>query len=82
MQRSICWVAGAIVLITASATWPLNAQGQQGQRGQTPPVQVGVPEGGRQGAGPANGGGGRGRRGGGGPPRPAPRSADGKILLG
>jgi len=85
MQRSICWVAGAIVLITASATWPLNAQGQQGQqgqRGQTPPVQVGVPEGRREGAGPANGGGGRGRRGGGGPPRPAPRAADGKILLG
>lgn len=80
MRRSIGWVAGAMALACAGAVWPLDAQGQQGQRGQTPPVQVGVPEGGRQGGGPA-GGAGRGRRGGA-PAGPAPRSADGRILLG
>lgn len=49
---------------------------------QGPPennVQVGVPEG-RGGAGRQ--GGGRGGRRGGGPPRPAPRNADGRIILG
>ena len=79
MTRSLGVSSAAVVFACMAFTWPTSAQ-QQGQGGGgNQGVQVGVPGGGRGGA-PA-GGGGRGRRGGG-PSKPAPRSADGRILLG
>jgi hypothetical protein len=80
MKRTLGWTAAAVFLVVGFA--PMSAQ-QAGQgSGTTPPVQVGVPNGGRGGGAPGGpGGAGRGRRGGP-PPKPAPRTADGKIILG
>jgi hypothetical protein len=77
---------GRLLIVTAIAagTAGVHIAAQNAQspapRGQTPPVQVGVPSGGRDGgpAAPA----GRGGRRGGGPPKPAPRAANGRVLLG
>src|SRR5262245_10541525 len=79
MTRSLGVSSAAIVFACVAFTWPMAAQQQEQGGGGNQGVQVGVPAGGR-GAAPA-GGGGRGRRGGG-PSKPAPRSADGRILLG
>jgi hypothetical protein len=59
--------------------WPIVGQEQPQGGGAAPGVQVGVPAGGR--GGTQGGGPGRGRRGGG-PSKPAPRGADGRVLLG
>jgi len=79
MKRSLGW-ASAVALAVVGFSWPVGAQ-QPPQGGTTPPVQVGVPGGGR-GAGTTGApGGGRGRRGGG-PSKPAPRGPDGRVILG
>src|SRR5688572_17147442 len=78
MSKSLVALAGVLVFVAAIVTGPLTAQQQPTQ----PPdpdrgVQVGVPAGrGGRAAEPA-----RGRRGGG-PPLPAPRRADGRVLIG
>jgi len=80
MRRSVHSVLSVVVAGVLAGRVAAQQPQQPGAAGQTPPVQVGVPDGGR-GAGAPAGGAGRGRRGGG-PSKPAPRSADGKILLG
>jgi hypothetical protein len=77
--RRLVPAAAALALCAGLATMPGAVSGQEQGRGAAPApgggVQVGVP----QGRGPAPGG--RGRQAGP-PPGPAPRAADGKILLG
>jgi hypothetical protein len=68
-----------VVVAVVAFAWSISAQ-EQPQSGPNSGVQVGVPAGGRGGA-PGGGAPGRGRRGGG-PSKPAPRGADGRVLLG
>jgi hypothetical protein len=77
MRHSIASIAAAALFLSPLLTSALL--GQQQQTPQQPGVQVGVPEGRTGGAG-RQGGGGRGRQSG--PPRPAPRRADGRVVLG
>jgi len=76
MRRQFSLGSAFMVFVMTALSWPTSAQQPQGP---TPEVQVGVPAGGRGGA--QGGGPGRGRRGGG-PSKPAPRGADGRVLLG
>jgi hypothetical protein len=78
MRHALASIAAAALFASPLFTYSLIGQQQTPDR---PGVQVGVPEGRPGGAGRQGGGGpGRGRPSG--PPKPAPRGADGKILLG
>jgi hypothetical protein len=77
MRYCLASIAAAALFLSPILTD--SVIGQQEPQAPDRGVQVGVPEGRTGGAG-RQGGGGRGRQTG--PPRPAPRAADGKILLG
>jgi hypothetical protein len=77
MRHLPALLAASALFLTPALVIPLKGQQQPAQ--PNPGVQVGVPEG-RAGAGERQGGQGRGRETG--PPKPAPRSASGRILLG
>jgi hypothetical protein len=82
MRYTLTLVAAAALFASPLLTPRLVGQEQQPQaqpQQQRPSVQVGVPEG-REG-GARQGGQGRGRQAGP-PPKPTPRGADGKVLLG
>jgi hypothetical protein len=76
-DRLIGLAAAAVVLVTIAGGAPFAQQGTQGNPND---VQVGVPLGGNETAGRQGGRGGRGRRSG--PPRPVPRHADGRVVIG
>jgi hypothetical protein len=85
--RAFVWAVGSAACFMAplmagqappQAPAAPGAQGQGGRGAQTPSVQVGVPDG--RGGRPATPAAGRGRETG--PPRPVPRSADGRVLWG
>jgi hypothetical protein len=78
MKQRLASLGAAALFLSPLLAATLAGQQQQ-QAPERPSVQVGVPEG-RAGGGARQGGGGRGRQSG--PPLPAPRAADGKILLG
>jgi hypothetical protein len=78
MRRTSSLIAASALFLSPLLADTLLGQ-QETQKPQLPSVQVGVPEG-REGDGGRQGGGGRGRQTG--PPKPAPRSADGRVLLG
>ncbi|HSV14984.1 MAG TPA: hypothetical protein VLI90_12060, partial [Tepidisphaeraceae bacterium] len=96
MSNRTSLLLGAALIAGAVSTAPILAQSQGGNQQQPaaqsqggadqgrPGVQVGVPSGGRDQGGAAQGGaraGGRGRQAGP-PPAPAPRNAQGRVLLG
>ena len=76
-MRHLPLIAGTVLCFVV----PVLAQQQAAQQPQRPGVQVGVPDGRAAGTGGARaGGGGRGRQAG--PAGPAPRSSEGRVLLG
>jgi hypothetical protein len=75
MKHRVILGAAVVVCLVPALGWSVLAQQPDGRGGS---VQVGVPQG-RQGGAGRQGGPGRQT---GPPPKPAPRSADGKILLG
>ena len=77
MRRPLARVAIVALAFTPFLPGALTAQDQERQNGPGGGVQVAVPQGRLGGPGP-----GRGGRRGGPPPGPAPRAANGKILLG
>ena len=85
MRDRLIMVAAAALFFLSVAGGALSAQ-SQAQQGNPNDVQVGVPLGGNEtgqrqgGAGRQGGRGGRGRQAG--PPRPVPRGADGRVLIG
>src|SRR5687768_11122235 len=82
-MRHLPLVAGAVLCLVVpmlAAEGQANNEQQTAQQPQRPGVQVGVPDGRAGGAGGGRQGGGRGRQAG--PAGPAPRSADGRVLLG
>src|SRR4030095_17242006 len=76
MRQLFTVFAASALFLSPALVLPLRGQ-QQPQ--PNPGVQVGVPEG-RAGGGARQGGQGRGRETG--PPKPSPRSASGRVLLG
>ena len=80
MRYSLATVAAAALFLSPLLSEPIVGQQPQQPAPERPSVQVGVPEGRAGGGAGRQGGGGRGRQAG--PAKPAPRSADGKILLG
>src|SRR6185436_151502 len=79
MRYTLATVAAAALFLSPLLSESIRGQQPQ-QEQQRPGVQVGVPEGRAGGGAARQGGPGRGRQAG--PPKPAPRGADGKILLG
>jgi hypothetical protein len=79
MRQALASVAAAALFASPLFTASMVGQQPQQPAPERPSVQVGVPEG-RAGGGTRQGGAGRGRQAG--PPKPAPRAANGKILLG
>jgi len=79
-RRALVAAAAALSTALAVAGGSMSAQQPEQPAPQRPGVQVGVPEG-RGPATPAQGRGGRGRQAGP-PPGPAPRNADGRVILG
>jgi hypothetical protein len=79
MRYTLATVAAAALFLSPLLSESIRGQ-QQPQQPERPGVQVGVPEGRAGGGAARQGGPGRGRQTG--PPKPAPRGADGKILLG
>ena len=79
--HALATAAAATLFLSPLLTESIRGQQQQQQQPERPGVQVGVPEGRAGGGGGARqGGAGRGRQAG--PAKPAPRGADGKVLLG
>ena len=79
MRYTLATVAAAALFLSPLLSESIRGQQQQ-QQTERPGVQVGVPEGRAGGGAARQGGPGRGRQAG--PAKPAPRGADGKILLG
>jgi hypothetical protein len=80
MRYTLTLVAAAVLFASPLLTNRVIGQQEQPQgQPQRPSVQVGVPEG-RAGGGARQGGQGRGRQAG--PAKPAPRRADGRVILG
>src|SRR5262245_17873906 len=82
MRYSLATLAAAALFLSPLLSESIRGQQQQ-QQPERPSVQVGVPEGRAGGGGGARQGGqgqGRGRQAG--PAKPAPRNADGRVILG
>jgi hypothetical protein len=79
MRNPLASIAAAALFLSTLLTDPLVGQ-QPPQQPDRPSVQVGVPEGRAGGGGGRQGAAGRGRQAG--PPKPAPRNAEGRVLLG
>ncbi len=78
--QGLAAVAAVALFLSPLLSDSIFGQQQQAPAPERPGVQVGVPEGRAGGGAARQGGPGRGRQAG--PPKPAPRSADGRILLG
>ena len=79
--QGLASAAVAVLFLSPLLSESIVGQQQQQPAPERPGVQVGVPEGRAGGGGGARqGGAGRGRQAG--PPKPAPRGADGRVLLG
>jgi hypothetical protein len=80
MRYSLATAAAAALFLSPLLTESMIGQQQQQPAPERPSVQVGVPEGRAGGGAARQGGAGRGRQAG--PAKPAPRGADGRVLLG
>jgi hypothetical protein len=78
--QALATAAAAALFLSPLLSDSLSGQQQQQQQPERPSVQVGVPEGRAGGGAARQGGAGRGRQAG--PAKPAPRGADGRVLLG